>query len=82
MLELGCEIAFPVGEGSATGLMFAMGNLFGFFLGLILSVIVQGDSKAQTAGGIGFCFGIFIIGLVLVLFMKEEKNRESFEKSS
>lgn len=40
MLELGCELAFPVGEGTATGLLFATGNLFGFALGLILSVIV------------------------------------------
>lgn len=42
MLELGCELAFPVGEGAATGLLFAIGNLFGFFLGLLMSLIVQG----------------------------------------
>ena len=33
MLELGCELAYPVGEGTAVGLMFAVGNLFGFILG-------------------------------------------------
>lgn len=33
MLELGCEIVFPVGEGAAVGLLFAAGNLFGFVLG-------------------------------------------------
>lgn len=42
MLELSCELAFPVGEGSATGLLFAFGNFFGFLLGLFLSLIVQG----------------------------------------
>jgi hypothetical protein len=42
MLELGCELVFPVGEGSAVGLLFAMGNLAGFLLGLFLSIIVQG----------------------------------------
>lgn len=33
MLELGCELAYPVGEGTAVGLLFAVGNLFGFILG-------------------------------------------------
>lgn len=78
MLELGCELAFPVGEGSATGLLFAVGNLFGFLLGMFLSLIVQGESKGQTAGGIGFCFGVFLIGLALVYFMKENLNRSTF----
>ena len=42
MLELGCELVFPVGEGSAVGMLFAVGNFAGFLLGLILSVIVKG----------------------------------------
>jgi hypothetical protein len=71
-----------VGEGSATGLLFAIGNLFGFFLGMFLSLIVQGETKAQTAGGIGFCFGVFLIGLALAYFMNENLNRSTFEKES
>jgi hypothetical protein len=54
MLELACETAFPVGEGAAAGLLVAMGNFAGFVLGIILSLIVQGKSKAQSAGGLGF----------------------------
>ena len=73
-------MAFPVGEGAATGLLFAVGNLFGFFLGLLMSLIVQGESKGQTAAGIGFCFGVFLIGLGLVYFMKEHLNRRNYEK--
>ena len=79
MLELACETAFPVGEGAAAGLLFAMGNFAGFVLGIILSLIVQGKSKAQSAGGLGFCFGVFLIGLLLVWFMKEEQNRSEYE---
>jgi hypothetical protein len=48
-----------------------MGNFAGFILGIFLSLIVQGESKGQSAGGLGFCFGVFLIGLVLVWFMKE-----------
>lgn len=42
MLELACETTFPVGEGTAVGLLFAMGNFSGFVLGVFLSLIVQG----------------------------------------
>lgn len=71
MLELGCELVFPVGEGSAVGLLFAVGNFGGFVLGLFLSMIAKGESKYQTAGGIGFCFAMEFIGLILIYFMKE-----------
>lgn len=42
MLELGCELVFPVGEGSAVGLLFAVGNFGGFIMGLIMTIIVKG----------------------------------------
>lgn len=42
MLELGCELVFPVGEGSAVGMLFAVGNFGGFLLGLFLSMIAKG----------------------------------------
>lgn len=61
--------------------MFAMGNLFGFFLGMILSLIVQGETKGQTAGGLGFCFGVFLIGITFVYSMKEKLNRSDYESS-
>jgi MFS transporter, FLVCR family, feline leukemia virus subgroup C receptor-related protein len=82
MLELSCELAFPVGEGTAVGLLFATGNLFGFVLGLLMSLIVEGESKAQTAGGLAFCFGVFVIGIILAYFMKERLNRKNFERDS
>ena len=71
MLELGCELVFPVGEGSAVGLLFAVGNFGGFLLGLFLSMIVKGESYGQTLGGLMFCFGFFLLGFILVFFMKE-----------
>ena len=57
-----------------------MGNFSGFLLGTILSIIVRGESKGETAGGLGFCFGMFIVGLVLVYFMNEKLNRSDSEK--
>ena len=76
MLELACEMAFPVGEGSAAGMLFANGNFSGFLAGLILSVIVKGEKKSQTLGGLAFCLGVFLLGILLVLMMKEKLNRK------
>ena len=59
-----------------------MGNFGGFLFGLLLSLIVQGQTKAQSAEGIGFCFGMFLVGLVLVFFMKEEQNRFNYERDA
>lgn len=42
MLELGCELVFPIGEGTAVGMLFAIGNFGGFLLGLLMTVIVKG----------------------------------------
>lgn len=42
MIELACEIGFPVAEGTTTGLLFAMGNFGGFLLGVFLTLIVRG----------------------------------------
>lgn len=47
-----------------------MGNFAGFLLGLFMSMIVKGQTKGQTLGGLGFCFAMFIIGIVLVFMMK------------
>lgn len=60
-----------MGEGSAVGLLFAVGNLGGFILGLFMSLIVKGRSKYETLGGLGFCAGVFLVGLILILLMKE-----------
>jgi len=79
-----------VGEGTAVGLLFAFGNLFGFVLGTycsdsgsLMSVIVNGGkSKMNTVGGLVLSLGMFLVGLVLIIFMKEEKNREIHEHNS
>lgn len=71
-------MAFPVAEGTATGMLFAMGNFAGFLLGTFMTMIVQGETKGQTLAGLSFCFGVFLVGLVIIWFMKEEKNRMNF----
>ena len=38
------------------------------YLGVVMSTFVKGETKAQTAGGLGFCLGLFVIGFILVYF--------------
>jgi hypothetical protein len=81
ILELGCELIFPVGEGTAVGLLFAMGNFAGFLLGLFLSLIVgDGDEKSRSFAGLMFCLVFFVIGYIMIFLLKEEKNREKAEE--
>jgi nitrate/nitrite transporter NarK len=56
-------------------MLFAVGNFGGFVLGMFMTMIVKGDNGMQTLYGLIFCAGIFIIGLVLIILMKEERNR-------
>ena len=70
MLEMGCELVFPVGEGAAVGLLFATGNIFGFILGFFMSLIVgQGNSKWGTFGVLIFSLVFFFIGVLATIKM-------------
>ena len=81
MLEMGCELVFPVGEGAAVGLLFAMGNFSGFIFGFFMSMIVgDGESKFRTLSTLMFCFVFFMVGMIATIRMKEEKNREKAER--
>lgn len=39
------EVAFPIGEGSAGGYLFAAGQTFGFLLGLIIVSVIDEKSR-------------------------------------
>lgn len=71
-----------MGEGTAVGLLFAVGNLFGFCLGSIQSLIVKGQNKAQTAYGLILNVGLFLLGLVLIVMTKENLKRVKAERES
>lgn len=45
-----------------------------------MSILVDGDTKMGTFKGLIFTLGMFVIGLILTIFMKESLNREQAEK--
>lgn len=44
-----------------------------------MSLIVKGETRSQTGGGLGFVAGIFVLGLILIYFLEEQRNREKYE---
>jgi FLVCR family feline leukemia virus subgroup C receptor-related protein len=82
MLELGCELAYPVGEGAAVGFMIAGGNLGGFLIGFLMSLYVRGENERQTVAGLATVLCVFIIGFGLIFLVKEVKKRQRAEIDS
>lgn len=82
MLELGCELAYPVGEGAAVGFMIAGGNLGGFLIGFVMSLYVKGESVEQTVAGLATVLCVFIVGFGLVVLCKENKKRQRAERDN
>ena len=76
MLELGCEIAFPVAEGTAAGLLFSMGDFAGFAFGVFFCLIVQGQTKGQNLGGLAFFFAIVFGWIRLGLVHERGKEQD------
>ena len=48
ILEFACETVFPIGEGTAVGFLAACGTFFTLIVGMILGVIVNGETKEST----------------------------------
>jgi hypothetical protein len=57
------EVAFPIGEGSAGGYLFAAGQTFGFLLGLVIISIIDKHNKLPSQ----MSFVVFEIFLMLSL---------------
>jgi MFS-type transporter involved in bile tolerance (Atg22 family) len=47
-----------------------------------MSALVDGETKRGTVNGLIFSLSLFVVGLISVLIMKEEKKREEAERES
>lgn len=80
MAELATEIAFPVGDATSSGFVLAGGELFGFVAGMILEAVVDGTQKSRSRAVVGVCMGCIALGIVILLFVKEDLRKEKFEE--
>ncbi|EAR83953.1 MFS transporter (macronuclear) [Tetrahymena thermophila SB210] len=79
-LEFACEITYPISETIGSGLVFKSGQMFGVLQIVISTEVIQIDSQNNVY--ICMALGLFlqILGLVFMLFVKEDLKRKQEEK--
>ena len=76
--ELGCELAFPMGEATVTGLLNG-GALLWTFLASAFATSVVGYSSAKSSELIMIIFNIFVgLASLSFLFVKVELKRKKY----
>jgi FLVCR family feline leukemia virus subgroup C receptor-related protein len=77
LLELSCELVYPLSGSFAVGTLYAGATLFSAFLAQLLTIIVHGNDsdKKDVAVGVGIISGSLLFGLIIFSFCKEEFNR-------
>ncbi|KAL4512401.1 hypothetical protein ABPG72_005403 [Tetrahymena utriculariae] len=77
--EYACEVAFPIGEGSAQGFLLGTSSIFGFICITVFGAIVQGQDKSQTYIMLAYLIACLIIGIILIFTSKFNLNRFNTE---
>lgn len=77
--DLGCELAFPMGEAQVTGFLNGAALLWAFLIGLIMSLIIgYGDSHKSLFWILGL-FVLIMSGALLLKTVKLNLKRKDFE---
>lgn len=66
LIELACEIVFPIGEATATGFIFSMGQLMSFGLGMIYPIFLDEKDENKELLVLGLQFAVFGLSLLIV----------------
>lgn len=88
-LSYSSEVIYPLGEGSATGFLFASAQTFGFLAGLGSAALIKLEND-QPDGAEKWYVYIFMLAHVLcffgsfigTLFTKNSLNRTKYEKGT
>jgi len=77
--ELGCEMAFPIGEAQVTGLLNACSLIWAFISDSILTAVIGFGTTLRSSIFI-LMLAIFVgIGSVIYFFIKFDLKRKRFE---
>lgn len=74
------DVAFPVGQGSITGFLFAFSQTFGFISGLVFISWIDKTNIWKIYATMGFHILFFCISLFFNLKTREILNRTRFEQ--
>jgi FLVCR family feline leukemia virus subgroup C receptor-related protein len=77
--QIGCEVAFPIGEAQITGLLNGGSLIWAFIADSILTAAVGFGSKAQSTIFLFIVIIIIMLGTVLYFFVAINLKRKHFE---
>lgn len=72
LVEYTCEGVYPVGEATATGILFAGESLFSFALGMVSTLYLK--KKTKLTSYIGMSVNILILIAALFIFVKTTEH--------
>ncbi len=72
------EAAFPIGEGSAGGYLFAGGQTFGFLLGVVIMSSLNSQRNPALWSFLSFEV-LFALSFLCITLTKEDLKRQKYE---
>ena len=78
-LEHAAELTYPVSEGTTSGILLLVGNMYGIILTYIFGAIIE-KGRSDIAGY--FMVGLYLIGFVIVSKMEGELKRLKADHSN
>ena len=76
------ELTYPVGQGSATGYLFAGSQTVGFISGMIWIIILDKTNKWKVYVMFAVHTAFLALALIISLWTKQHLNKTKYEQSS
>ena len=77
-LEYAAEITYPIPEGTTSGIVFLLANLYGIIWTFFLSIIIK--SCGGPVGGFAFAAS-YTISLILISFVSAPLKRSQVDQT-
>lgn len=78
LMDLSNEVAFPIGESTSSGFLLCGGQLFGFVLGMLTTLLFKQESLISTRVGNAIYVLLFVLGLFFLSFLKQDLKRTDY----
>lgn len=79
--EIGCEVAFPIGEAQVTGILNGGALLCAFIMDSILTAAIGFGTKGKTVGFVITLIIFLVIGAFIYFKTEIVLKRKEFEES-
>ena len=76
-IEQVAEMTYPIQEGTSSAIILIIGNLYGFFMILLLGTLIE-QGQILIAGG--FMLGFYVISTILAICVRTSLRRTEIER--